>query len=60
MAEKDIELGQLQPGDTYGNGRYKVLDNDGYIIKVVRLSDGWRLEFHSSSINYRHKVTKDN
>ena len=54
-----IEIGQLKSGDTYANGRYKVLSNEDGVIKIIRLSDKHYISFHDKSINWEHKVHKD-
>ena len=39
MQEGLIEIGQLKSGDTYANGKYRVLSNDVEVIKIIRHDD---------------------
>lgn len=55
----EIELGKLKPGEVYGNGKYRVISNDGEVIKILRLSDNNYISFHDKHINWKHKVKKD-
>lgn len=54
-----ITLGQLKTGDSYGNGKYRVLSNLDGVMQVIRLSDNWRIQFHDKQVNWKQKVKKD-
>lgn len=51
-------IGELKPGDTYANGKYRVLSNQDGVIQIVRLSDRWRIEFNDLQVNWNHSVIK--
>lgn len=53
------ELNTLQPGDTYGDGRYKVWKRDEDSITVIRQSDKHVIVFRSGLVNWNWKVKKD-
>jgi len=57
--DMQVELGTLSNGDVYANGKYRVLSNDGYTIKILRLKDKWFISFHVSQVNWKFKVRKD-
>ena len=54
-----LQLNELKPGDTYNDKKYKVRDNDGKSVGLVRLSDGWLLRFHDFHPSFKLMVKKD-
>ena len=54
------KLGTLKTGESYGNGKYRVLSNYDGVIKIRRIEDNHLIVFHSGLINWKHLVKKDN
>lgn len=56
-----MTIGELKPGDSYGNEKYKVLSNQYGIIKIVRNDEGkpHYITFHDKQPNWNWKVVKD-
>lgn len=54
-----IQLNELSPGDTYNRKKYKVRDNDGKSVGVVRLVDGWLIRFYDHHPSFSKLVKKD-
>lgn len=54
-----LQLNELSPGDTYNDKKYKVRDNDGNSVGLVRMSDGWLLRFEKTHPSFNRIVKKD-
>ena len=53
------ELNTLKEGDTYSHGKYRIISNDGFSIRIRRIADNHIIVFHKGSINYDWLVKKD-
>lgn len=53
------QLGRLKPGDSYGNGKYRVWKRTEFSITVIRLSDNIPIVFYEGSVNWNWLVKKD-
>lgn len=52
-------LHELKEGDTYSNGKYRIMSNDGFSIRIRRISDQHIIVFHKGSVNWDWMVKKD-
>jgi len=54
-----LQINELKPGDTYADKKYKVRDNDGNSVGLIRLSDKWLIRFDKSHPSFSTLVKKD-